>query len=439
MKIVCGIDLTESSAVVGGFAARLAGYLRDQVVLVHAVTDVAAPADVTASAKAVERALHEKARRELEALAAKLRGPDLQVGTRVVEGNVPEVLIAAARETAARLIVVGVRPHTHLPWSLGNSAERTLHDADRPVLVVHERPPRFEEWEGRRRRLRLAVSVDYSEASDRLIAWVRELRRDVPCDVAWIHIYWPPGEMSRLGLSGPMDLVAPAAEVQSAVERDLARRVGELPGEGDQRILARPSWGRTADALALRAEEEGVDLIVVGTHGRRGLDLLREGSFAVQELHRTKLPVLAIPPDAARAALAPEELPIFRHVLVATDLSENGNRALALAYGVVRGTGGTVEVFHVLEKGASEDEARRELLGLVPEAAAALGIATHFTVVKDAEPAAAILQAAERLGVHAIVVGSHGRSGLERMLVGSVAEKVLRGAGRPVLIAPRRR
>jgi nucleotide-binding universal stress UspA family protein len=60
-------------------------------------------------------------------------------------------------------------------------------------------------------------------------------------------------------------------------------------------------------------------------------------------------------------------------------------------------------------------------------------------VVKTADPAGAILQAAERLGVHAIVVGSHGRSGLERMLVGSVAEKVLRGASRPVVLAPRRR
>lgn len=425
--------------MVAEFAARLAGYLRDQLVLVHAVADVAAPAEVTESAATVERALHEQARRGLEALAAKLRGPDLQVETRVSEGKVPETLIAVAQEAGARLIVVGSRPHSHLPWSLGSAAERTLHGSDRPVLVVHERPAGIDEWAARRRRLRLAVCVDFNPASDRLIAWVRELRRAVPCDVRWLHIYWPPGEMNRLGLTGPVDLVAPAAEVQAVVERDLKQRVGELSGEGETRLLARPSWGRPADALALRAEEEGADLIVVGSEGQRGPDVLREGSIAVQELHRTKLPVLAVPPPAGRSPIVPVELPAFRHVLVATDLSENGNRALALAYGIVRGTGGTVEMFHVLEKGGSEEEARRALLALVPESAAALGVATHVTVVKTADPAGAILQAAERLGVHAIVVGSHGRSGLERMLVGSVAEKVLRGASRPVVLAPRRR
>jgi nucleotide-binding universal stress UspA family protein len=75
-----------------------------------------------------------------------------------------------------------------------------------------------------------------------------------------------------------------------------------------------------------------------------------------------------------------------------------------------------------------------ELHALVPPDARALGIETKVSVVEGRTAAEAILQAAERLDVDLIAVGSHGRSGLKRALLGSVAEAVARHTSRPTVI-----
>lgn len=59
------------------------------------------------------------------------------------------------------------------------------------------------------------------------------------------------------------------------------------------------------------------------------------------------------------------------------------------------------------------------------------------TVAREADAAELILEAAQEHGAFMIVVGTHGRTGLRRLLMGSVAEAVLRGADRPVLVVPR--
>jgi nucleotide-binding universal stress UspA family protein len=75
-----------------------------------------------------------------------------------------------------------------------------------------------------------------------------------------------------------------------------------------------------------------------------------------------------------------------------------------------------------------------QLRKLVPSDAERFGITTHVSVIDGGEAAPAILQAAERLNVDAISMGSQGRSGVARALLGSVAEQVTRSARKPVLI-----
>jgi nucleotide-binding universal stress UspA family protein len=72
----------------------------------------------------------------------------------------------------------------------------------------------------------------------------------------------------------------------------------------------------------------------------------------------------------------------------------------------------------------------------VPKNAEELGITTHVSVVDGGHVGEAIVQAAERLHADAITLGSHGRAGVGRALVGSVAETVMRHARRPVLVVP---
>ena len=75
-----------------------------------------------------------------------------------------------------------------------------------------------------------------------------------------------------------------------------------------------------------------------------------------------------------------------------------------------------------------------ELRALVPAEAEKLGITTHVSVIDGGKAAETIMQAAERLNVDAISLASHGRGGLARALLGSVAEEVVRRSTRPVLV-----
>jgi nucleotide-binding universal stress UspA family protein len=151
-------------------------------------------------------------------------------------------------------------------------------------------------------------------------------------------------------------------------------------------------------------------------------------------------------------------IPTYRKLLVTTDLSPLGNAAIPHAYAVLAKRGGTVILCHVLELpgvpnplyahyspgralSPKEREGLKKSLGsaleaLVPqEVRGEGGIATEVRVVEAAWPIhEAICQEAKALDVDLIVMASHGHSGIVRLFLGSVAERVLRSADRPILI-----
>lgn len=130
-------------------------------------------------------------------------------------------------------------------------------------------------------------------------------------------------------------------------------------------------------------------------------------------------------------------------ILYPTDFSEAGRQALAMATSLARDSGATLIVAHVEEPpmayGGGEmyygvdqldhEELRKSLAAVVPTDPAVPCV--HKLLIGD--PAEAILQLAEADHVDLIVMGTHGRTGLTRLLMGSVAEAVVRRAKCPVL------
>jgi len=151
-------------------------------------------------------------------------------------------------------------------------------------------------------------------------------------------------------------------------------------------------------------------------------------------------------------------IPTYRKILVTTDFSPLGNAAVPHAYAIVAERGGTVILCHVTEvhgppnplyahyapwgslSGQERTELRRTLLGsleaLVPEEARQEGrVTTEVRVIETPLLVhEAICQEAAELDVDVIVMASHGHSGMARLLLGSVAEHVVRSVDRPVLI-----
>ncbi len=456
MKIIAATDFSAPATGATRTAARLARKVGGSLVLVRVIEPPAMlyPELAATGLEAMEAALRPQVEAQMKAAAAALSDEGVPVESRVLWGVPDQAIASCAAEEGAQLIVMGTHGRRAAArLLLGSVAERTVLAASCPVLVLREGSAPFDDWVKNSRPLRVVAGVDLSVASEAALAFVRTLRQLGPCDVTLVHDYWPPREYARLGLQGPRNVFETDAEVVQVLERELRAHIGELTGEGRSVLRVRAAWGRPGEALALEAESEHADVLVVGTHQPHGWERLRLGSAALSTIRATNVPVLCVPEKLRPAPTQPvdQPIPMLRRVLAPTDFSESGNAAVLFAYGIVRGSGGVVELCHVHERvlptplyayedktGELSTKQRAEidarLRALIPAGADKLGITTHVTVIDGGSTAEALVQAANRLGVDAVCLASHGRSGVAKAFLGSVAEAVLRRASRPVFV-----
>ena len=194
------------------------------------------------------------------------------------------------------------------------------------------------------------------------------------------------------------------------------------------------------------AQAASADLLVMGTHGRSGVEHLLLGSVAEEVLRRAPCSVLTIPratPDATQAVPV-----LFHQILAAIDFSELSMQAVAFAISLAEETDAHLTVLHVIDLpprpalwidgagGASHvsamtDAATRRMRSAIPDA---VRVYCHIEErVETGVPYREILRVAGERGAGLVVVGAQGHGMVERMLVGSTAEQVVRHAACPVL------
>jgi nucleotide-binding universal stress UspA family protein len=260
-------------------------------------------------------------------------------------------------------------------------------------------------------------------------------------------------------------LIAPPEEEEADPERSYLHRMADrvsaeigrpvttavLPEEPPVLLTASPSPKRIAEMLAGNARDEGADLIVSTTHGRGGLSRLWFGSVAEAMLRAVTTPLLLVRPGQAEGW--EDQRP--RHLLVPLDPNDESSHAVlpaALDLGVLLSARFTVMAVltPLLPFAGAEampfavppalvdipDDRPRAERGL--EAAAAsmreAGADVSIVVLMEASPARAILRFAEDHNVDAIALATRARTGVDRMLLGSVADKLIRGAEVPLLL-----
>ena len=179
--------------------------------------------------------------------------------------------------------------------------------------------------------------------------------------------------------------------------------------------------GNEPDAILRTADEVEADLIVVGTHGRSGLDRLLCGSVAESVLQRSSRPVLVVrQTDVSRT-----EKPI-RIVLHPTDFSGPSRPALGVALALARSHRARLVLLYAGPGDLGPEHAElAQLKEQSDRAGLDVSVETRFG---QGEPVTEILRAARDLRCDLIVLGSHGRTGFDRRMVGSVAESVIREA-----------
>jgi nucleotide-binding universal stress UspA family protein len=422
MTIVCGTDFSKHAAKAAQVAAAFAARLKEPLRLVHVVPKIA---DDLGAKNAVTDPVATRLRTE----ADRLRGLGAEVSEEVLSGLPDEVLCGVALQQHARLLVIasiGMRDPQR--WLLGSTAARSVQSAHVPVLVVRESAP-FESWLRGERSLRLMLGIDFSESADSALRWLHEMRAIGPCDVLIEHVAWAPGQQRRFGLHG--DLAAQLPEIERMLMRDLRAKVGDVPGSGEVRFHIDFCEHGVEQRLVSSAKDFLADVAVVGVRRHAHPDNIWDGMTSRGVVHQAPMSVVCVPlPVRAETA---KPIPAIRSVLAATDFSDLGDSALAYAYALVP-SGGTVHLAHV-QKGSVPDRARDmyRLQSLTLLEAGQRGVRTLAHILSGKDVAGELCAAAERLGVDAICIGSHGESGIKRLL-GSVAQKILAESRRPVFL-----
>jgi nucleotide-binding universal stress UspA family protein len=431
--ILCANDLSETADRAAEAGAALARALGAQLEMLHVLE--LPPGLAGGAALEMTGAIRQEAERDLAGRLEKLAQYEVPVKGRVEMGRAEEVIAAAVKAHPPAVLVLGTRDRGRLGRALfGSVAESSLRTASCPVLVVPQGSTSWlDDWRRTPRPLMITAGIDFSRASEAALHWLRRLRTRIACDIEVVYLYWPLRESRRLGLplSGEED--DGHGEISEILERELRARVGELPGTGALRVRARPIFGES-NPLIWEAETDGADLVLVGTSQSQG------PSTAMGVLRSAKTPVLCVPVAADKES-APAEREPLRHVAVFTDLSELGDAAVAEGIWLLRGRG-LLTICHVtLPEAPGADSRGRErieraLRKLADSAERAAGIRVKTLVHENPDASEGIVQAIRRIGPDLVVMCSHGRSGVSRAVLGSVAEAVVRQAPVPVVVVP---
>jgi nucleotide-binding universal stress UspA family protein len=441
MKILCGTDFSLHALEAADAAAALAIRLNDSLSLVHVLgTDCS-----EMPSKELMDSLCDSRQAKLNTEAQRLRRQGATVEAQFLQGSPAANLVNAATASGSQLIVVSslgqIAPSR---WFVGSVAERTAQNASIPTLVVKNQQP-LEAWAHGKRTLNVVIGYDFSESGDAALRWSSILNKIGACRITVAHVGWLPAAVARFGVGFDQSDPNNPSEVEKLLKRDLQEKCEELLGKTKVRIRIVAGWGRPDPHLIEIAGDEKADLIVVGTNQRRGL--ARLGSVSRAVLHQASLNVACIP-AAVGEPTDRESVPRFKRVLVTTDFSKLGNRAISFAYSTLR-RGGQVYLLHVLKVAgrrggkAQPSETKHpprnerltaQLHALIPIEAQARGITSHMEVVEHSDVATAICQAAERLGTDLICMSSQGRSGFARTFLGSVTQAVLTRGELPVLV-----
>jgi nucleotide-binding universal stress UspA family protein len=226
----------------------------------------------------------------------------------------------------------------------------------------------------------------------------------------------------------------------------LAEQLRERAARAQVAFRERVQSGDPAEIILLHARSLAPEVIIIGTHQRRGLERLRVGSVAERVVTRATVPVLLVPHRPKRSS------PPYRHVAVAVDFTATAQRAVEQAFVVANSPGDRITLLHVvpgfsegvppnLYRYASAEyqdervrEARRRLQLAVPTSRPTPA-AIHTRVLVGDVPTQ-IRQAVDATGADLLIVGVSRRGVLSRALFGVTASRLLKGGHVPLLGVP---
>jgi len=304
---------------------------------------------------------------------------------------------------------------------------------------------------------KIIVPLDGSPFGEHALPSALAIARRAGAEVQIVHVNVPAPLLYAGGeIVTDLDLTTPLLEQGKKYLRAVAGRIAKIATVPiTQRLLDGP----IADALAADIETEKADLVVMCTHGRGPLSRFWLGSVADRLIRESTAPILLVRPQAESPDFCSDAA--LSRVLVPLDGSELAEQVLETVRGFSQLMGANLLLLRVIQpvvlgnyvatpEGIAvyteklveqleemEEQSFREAADYLDGVARHLradGLAVRTRVVSHDQPSAAILDQARADSADLIALATHGRRGISRLFLGSVADKVLRGTSLPVLL-----
>ena len=285
----------------------------------------------------------------------------------------------------------------------------------------------------------ILVPLDGSELAEQVLPFAQEFARRFDAELLLLTSIQPVGIWD-----------ATATAINWDREERLAQEYLDAQKErlqaGGVKVRVKRQHGEAAANILETAESENVSLVAISTHGRSGISRWLFGSVADRIVQNSHVPLLMIRPDDKT-----EPKPAFEKLLVPLDGSEVAAGVLPFVEDVAKRFGASLVLYHAVPPisaypgfetvnpqldGKVLQEMQQQAKELLSSAARDIeGRGLHATVAVSIDLAVdGILRAAKETGADLIAIGTHGRSGLGRMVMGSVANAVMRRSTLPCLL-----
>ncbi len=283
---------------------------------------------------------------------------------------------------------------------------------------------------------RILVPTDFSSASDRALSLAKEIGQRFDAEIHLLHV--------RIVLDDPnadSEILDEVERILTTSEPSTRQALEQAHKNGGADVHAYMKRGMVpADVIVDAVSEYDCDLVVMGTHGRRGVKRLLAGSVAQEVVHRSPVPVLT-----TRADVDTRFPP--RKILVAVDFSEESLKAVDWVAATAPALDVEITLLHVVRPviypefyalDSLPEQHRVQILrrcheALTDVATKHLADLSFTTAVIEDHVAVGASDFAEKNDFDLVVLGTKGPSGLTHAVLGSVAERVVRVSKVPVL------
>jgi len=274
---------------------------------------------------------------------------------------------------------------------------------------------------------RILGAVDLGPLSPDILRWSGLFGSAFGSRIEVFHVYWfdyPPYITESLA----EDLLRDAEVQRRVIEKDL-RALAEKYLDSKTVWSVGIAEGHTATTVLAQIEAKSVDLLVIGSHGRSGIDRLLMGSVAESLMRSAKIPVLV-----TRSTKDSETKPTLKDILVPVNFTEHSERSIEFAAHLASKSGARLHVIHAVEEHDSPEVGLRQLCEWVPSSSREQCEVKE--VIREGNAAEQVVLAARAESVDLVVLGAERRPFLELTTLGTTVERVVRHSPCSTLVLP---